>query len=322
MSIPFSRREMIARSAACVGAAATVGAATPRVSAAPEPPPADSAEPFGYCLNTATIRGLKLPIDEEIEVAAKAGYQGFEPWIDGILRYVEGGGSLPDLRKRLADRGLSVEGAIGFPSWVVDDDKQRAQGVEQIKRDMDLIARLGGKRLAAPPAGGHRNPVTDLRVIAERYRVVLEAGREAGVVPELEIWGTSPTLSRPSQATFVAMETAHPDACLLLDAYHMYKGGFDFTGLRLLNWAAMQGFHINDYPADPPREEINDSHRVYPGDGVCPLPSLLRTMHGAGYRGMLSLELFNRDYWQKDDALTIARTGLEKTRAVVRKTFS
>jgi hypothetical protein len=32
---------------------------------------------------------------------------------------------------------------------------------------------------------------------------------------------------------------------------------------------------------------------------------------------MLSLELFNRDYW-KQDALEVARTGLQKMRAVVR----
>ena len=80
----------------------------------------------------------------------------------------------------------------------------------------------------------------------------------------------------------------------------------------------MHAFHVNDYPADPPQEEINDSHRVYPGDGVCPLKSILKTLHVTGFRGMLSLELFNRDYWQQP-ALTVAKTGLEKTRAAVQK---
>jgi sugar phosphate isomerase/epimerase len=37
-----------------------------------------------------------------------------------------------------------------------------------------------------------------------------------------------------------------------------------------------------------------------------------------GYRGYLSLELFNREYW-KQDAFQVAKTGLEKTRAAVRK---
>ena len=36
---------------------------------------------------------------------------------------------------------------------------------------------------------------------------------------------------------------------------------------------------------------------------------------------MLSLELFNREYWNQD-ALLVARTGLEKTREAVQKAFA
>jgi 2-keto-myo-inositol isomerase len=55
----------------------------------------------------------------------------------------------------------------------------------------------------------------------------------------------------------------------------------------------------------------------YPGDGVAPLASMLRDLRRIGFRGVLSLELFNRDYW-KQDALKVAQTGLDKMRAVVR----
>ena len=43
---------------------------------AAEQPARPKNEPFGYCLNTSTIRGQKLPLVEEIEIAAKAGYTG------------------------------------------------------------------------------------------------------------------------------------------------------------------------------------------------------------------------------------------------------
>ena len=58
---------------------------------------------------------------------------------------------------------------------------------------------------------------------------------------------------------FVAIESGHPKACLLPDVYHIYKGGSDFAGLGLLSGSAIQVFHVNDYPADPPRETINDA---------------------------------------------------------------
>jgi len=306
---------MITRTGVCLG----VGAATALVGADDTQDKAET-EPFLYSLNTATIRGKNLPLTEEVEITARAGYRGIEPWIGGIARHAESGGSLKDLKQRIADLGLTVVGAIGFPSWIVDDDSQRAKGFEQMRRDMDLVAEIGGTRIAAPPAGAHATSGMDLLKIAERYRAVLELGRERGVLPQLEIWGSSKTLGRMGEAAFVAVEAGHPDACLLLDAYHIYRSGSSFTGLKLLNGAALHNFHLNDYPADPPREQMNDSHRVYPGDGVAPLGSILRDLHAGGYRGALSLELFNREYW-KQDALSIARTGLEKMRAVVRKAF-
>lgn len=78
----------------------------------------------------------------------------------------------------------------------------------------------------------------------------------------------------------------------------------------------MPVLHMNDFP-DSPVEKLADSDRVYPGDGVAPLKFLLRTLAESGIRTTLSLELFNRDYW-KDDASSVARTGLEKMRASVR----
>jgi sugar phosphate isomerase/epimerase len=125
-------------------------------------------------------------------------------------------------------------------------------------------------------------------------------------------------LSRIGEALYVAAESRHPQACVLLDVYHIYKGGSDFSALKLLGPDTMHVFHVNDYPATPPRAEISDAHRVYPGDGIAPLDEIFRTLADAGFRGALSLELFNRDYWSQDP-LTVARTGLEKTRAAVEK---
>jgi sugar phosphate isomerase/epimerase len=78
---------------------------------------------------------------------------------------------------------------------------------------------------------------------------------------------------------------------------------------------------MNDYPAQPPRESIGDADRVYPGDGVAPLGQILRDLSAAGFEGFLSLELFNREYWNRD-AETVAREGIEKMRAAVEAAFA
>jgi sugar phosphate isomerase/epimerase len=308
----MTTRRTFLQAGLAAGAALTTSLQTSSAAVAP----AESAEPFGYCLNTSTIRGQEIGLVAEIEIAAKAGYQGIEPWIREIDQYVQSGGSLKDLGKRIRDAGLSVESAIGFAEWIVDDDAKRAKGLEEAKRNMAMLVELGGKRLAAPPVGGTKPPAVDLLKAAERYRTLLELGRQMGIVPQVEVWGFSATLGRLGEAVMVAVESGHPDACLLPDIYHIYKGGSDFTGLKLLGGTAIHVFHVNDYPADPPRIQITDAHRVYPGDGVAPLKSVFRDLRAIGFRGMLSVELFNRDYW-KQDALTVARTALEKLRAAV-----
>ena len=53
---------------------------------------------FRYCFNTSTIRGQKLTLEEEIDIAAEAGYQAIEPWIGEIEAHLRNGGTLVDVK--------------------------------------------------------------------------------------------------------------------------------------------------------------------------------------------------------------------------------
>jgi 2-keto-myo-inositol isomerase len=312
MPSELSRRSLLA-----AGAVSLVGAAVARADDVTNGSSRRALPRFTHCLNTSTIRGQELGIVAELEIAAKAGYTAIEPWMREITTYTQAGGSLKDLRMRIDDLGLSVESAIGFAQWIVDDEAARAKGLEEAKRDMDVLAQLGGKRIAAPPTGATKQTDLDLFAAAERYRALCELGDEFGVSPQVEVWGFSTSLSRLGEAVFVAVEAGHPRACVLPDVYHVYKGGSDFAGLGLLTDSAVPCFHVNDYPADPPRDTIRDADRVFPGDGIAPLGEILSTLYAHG-GCVLSLELFNPEYWKRD-ALAVAREGLEKTQAAVER---
>jgi sugar phosphate isomerase/epimerase len=313
----LSRRRFVAASGAVFGLAAAARNAT---ASDPQSAQPKGACPFRYSLNTSTIRGQKLGLEKEVDIAAKAGYQAMELWVSTIQDYAKAGGKLADVRKRIEDHGLTVENAISFSRWVADDDKARAEAVEQVKREMDLLAQIGGKRIAAPPAGASNEPGLDLMKAAERYRTILDLGDKIGVVPILELWRGSRNLHRLGECMFVVIESGHPKACLLGDVFHIYKGGSDFNGLRKISATAMPILHMNDYPADPPREKISDRDRVMPGDGVGPLTQILRDLSDNNSRAVLSLELFSPVYWEKDP-LDVATTGLAKMKAAVQKSL-
>jgi sugar phosphate isomerase/epimerase len=270
---------------------------------------------FRYCLNTSTIRGQNLPLPETVDLTAKAGYDGIEPWLREIDAFQKDGGQLSDLKKHISDAGLTVESAIAFSKWIVDDETERDAALEQMKRDMDSVRQIGGIRIAAPPVGATNNPNMSLVAAAERYYAVAELGRQMGVKAELELWGFSQFLHRLGELAFVATESGHPNACILPDVYHIYKGGSDFAGLKMINGRSIEVMHMNDYP-NIDRATIKDNDRVYPGDGDAPLNTILDYLSFAGFAGTFSLELFNEEYW-KQDAFTVAKTGLDKMRGVV-----
>jgi sugar phosphate isomerase/epimerase len=311
-----SRRRALARTGLLIGGAFVTDELAASARAADAPSAAKAQRPFLFSLNTATIQGQKLGVEKEVQVAGAAGYDAIEPWISSLNDFVNAGGKPADLKNRIADLGLVVESAIGFSEWLAEDEARRAKGLEQAKRDMDLVAQIGGKRIAAPPAGATDVVGMDLQKAADRYHALLEIGDQIGVVPELELWSFSKALGRLSECVAAAVQCGHPHACVLNDIFHLYKSGSDYHGLAVLSGRAAAVIHLNDYPADPPREKVNDSYRVYPGDGICPLGEILRLIRETGGQRVLSLELFNRAYW-KQDALAVAKTGLAKMKLVV-----
>lgn len=314
----LTRRQALLGGGGLLGLSALGSLAFPgQASGAPRP----ASDPFVYCLNTGTIRGQKLGIVKEAEVASQAGFQAIEPWVSDLDQFRKGGGSLKELRRRLGDLGLVVASAITFPQWIAEDRAAREKGLEQAKRDMDLVAQVGGTRMATPPAGATNEPALALPQVAERYRQLLQAGDQVGVLPLLELWGFSATLHRLGEVAYVLAECGHPKAAAVLDTFHIYKGGSEFTGLRLFNADTLPVFHVNDYPANPPRDQVGDGDRVMPGDGAAPTTEILRMLASGTAPRVLSLELFNRDYWSQD-ALEVARIGLAKMQAAAARVAS
>ena len=221
------------------------------------------AEPFGYCLNTSTISGSNLTIAQIIGIASKAGYDAVEPWMHEIEDHEKKGGTLSDLRKQFSDAGLAVADAICFNEWIVDDQAHRPKGMEAMKRDMGKIAEIGGRHVAAPPVGAHEASASPINLAsaAERYAALLELGRAMGVIPIVELWGFSRNLSQLGEVAYVAIQSRQPDAAMLLDIYHLHKGGSEFSSLRQINGVSLPLLHVNDYPATPPRETITDAQR-------------------------------------------------------------
>ncbi len=273
---------------------------------------------FTYCLNTSTIRKQNLGLVGEIKTAAKVGFNGIEIWMNTLEKYVKDGGKLTDIRKLASDSGIVIEDAIGFAAWAVDDDTKRNAALEQMKREMDMLAQIGCKRIAAPPFGATNEAGLDLYKAAERYGKVLDLGKQMGVLPQLELWGFSKNLHLFGETLLVAAESGHEEAVILMDTYHIVRGGSPLSSLAFVDGKKIQMCHLNDFPAMDDHTKLTDAMRVLPGDGAAPLKQILQILNAKNSPIVLSLEIFNEDVW-KMDATAALTLGLAKMKTTVAK---
>ena len=251
-------------------------------------------------------------------MAARAGWQGIEPWLAELEAVDKQPGGLEQFAKQLEDLDLTMPSAIGFSQWIVDDPAQRKAGLEDARRCMRLVRRAGGKRIAAASIGAHtpESRVIPNDVIAERFAALAKIGREEGIEPELELWGFSTNLKRLDTVKQVFRMANAPGSSMLLDIYHLYKGESDLSGLADIRAEELGVFHVNDYP-NMPTVTIADKDRVFPMDGIAPGSQIIRQLQKNGWNGFVSLELFNPEYDQLPLELVL-RTGLEKTKELLK----
>ncbi|MAF12324.1 xylose isomerase [Candidatus Poribacteria bacterium] len=269
-----------------------------------------------YCFNTSTIRNCGLGVVEEIRLAAEVGYDGIELWVAEIAAYLQGGGTLADLRGVIDDAGIHVPNLIAFFQWANPDEATRSRALIEAVEVFETAEALGCPNVAAPPMGVTDRTDIPIADLTTYYRGLLDAVRGMHAAPLLEFWGMSKTLGSLSDALAIMRAIDSPEVVLLADVFHMAKAGDSYDLLGELEGAQLGLFHFNDFPGSPEIDAQTDADRVYPGDGAAPIADIVATLRRIGYEGMYSLELFNKSY-EEAGAESVARTGIWKMRALL-----
>ena len=307
------------RSFLMCGAATLAAPALGQVSS-PEPRPAKrpyqrGRSPWPICLDTATIRPATLL--DKIRFASEAGFDAIEPWEGEIHEYETSGGNLAELGKRIKDAGLFVPSVIGLWNAIPPTREAFDASLVDSRRRMRQAAAIGAQHIQTIPQPARPWREFDPFWGAARYRELLEIGlNDYGINPALVFVQFLEGARTLGQASQLALDADHPKAKIIPDVFHMHIGGSGFNGLRCLRGDFIAIFQINDAPPEPPLKQLEDKHRVYPGDGVLPLGQCLRDLKTIGFTGCISLELYNPTYWESDLG-RVARIGLEKTLATI-----
>jgi sugar phosphate isomerase/epimerase len=274
----------------------------------------NGASPWPICLDTATIRPASLK--EKVSIAAEAGYDGIEPWDSELEEFEKNGGNLKALGAEIKKLGLKVPSVIGLWNAIPGTMPEFELSLKETRRRMRMAHDIGAEHIQTIPNTLPEN--YNQKWVADRYRDIIEIGmKEFNIKPAL-VFVKYFTIKTLGQAFGIAMDANHPNALVIPDVYHMYISGGGFEGLKMLKGDAIAIFQFNDAPNTPAFKDLKDEHRVYPGDGILPLTSIFKDLKATGYKGFISLEMYNPNYY-KEDLLLVAKTGLRKTLEVLKK---
>ena len=259
--------------------------------------------------------------------SAGAGYRkSLEGWSRAGIRYVELSNTvldeflktedLPAARRVLTDLGLTaVQGATGVTGlW--EPNANRAASFENLKKRCEMFVALGLKNVYATTLCTEKVTEDDYKSGVDNMRAAGEIARQFHLSLRIEFLRTSTFIATLPTLIKMTRAAAHPNVAPMLDCYHFWSGLSKFEDLDELRPGEIRHVHFQDVP-DIPRELLDSSTRIIPGDGVSPLTRILGKLRDKGYAGPLSVELFLPKF-QQGDPFEVAREIRQKAEAVMR----
>jgi len=262
--------------------------------------------------NTSSAAGYR----RSLEGWARAGIKNVE-LTNNLLDEFLKSDSLPAAKRVLTDLGLTpVSSACGvFGLW--EPNPKRAAQLDAFKKRCEQFASLGLTKIYSPTPTTEKFTEEDYKRGVANMRENGDIAKQFGMVVMAEAVRTSTFIGTLPTMLKMMREAGHPSVAPLLDLYHFWSGLNKLEDLDRIRQGEIGHVHFQDVP-DMPRELLDNTTRIIPGDGVSPLNRMLRTLADKGYAGPLSVELFLPKF-QQGDPYEVAREIRQKAEAVMRR---
>jgi 2-keto-myo-inositol isomerase len=245
-------------------------------------------------MNTTGAAGFR----KSLEGYSKAGIKYVEisgVSLDGFLKTE----SLPAANRLVKDLGLTpvccTPGLADF--W--NPNPTRKASLEVWKRRCEQFATFGLKNIYTSANTQMKIKADDYKEGPQCIREAAEISKQFGMTSLIEFTRNSTYISTLSTLLKLTREAAHPNAKPMLDFYHFYSGLSKMDDLDTLKPGELGHCHFQDVP-DIPRELLDNTTRLVPGEGIAPLTRILHKLAEKGYAGPLSVELFAKEFTDGD----------------------
>ncbi|MFF3918609.1 bifunctional sugar phosphate isomerase/epimerase/4-hydroxyphenylpyruvate dioxygenase family protein [Streptomyces sp. NPDC001852] len=247
----------------------------------------------------ATV-SLSGTLTEKLAAAARAGFAGVEIFENDLLACPL---APEEIRARCADLGLSID--LYQPMRDVEGvpDEVFVRNLRRARHKFELMNRLGADTLLVCSSVSPDAVDDDARAAGQLARLA-ELAEEFGirVAYEALAWGRHVNIY--DHAWRIVETAGHPALGLCLDSFHILSRGSepeDLGGIADIPGEKIFFLQLADAPLlAMDALQWSRHYRCFPGQGGFDVAGLVRHVLAAGYRGPLSLEVFNDVFRQAD----------------------
>ncbi|AXK32484.1 sugar phosphate isomerase/epimerase and 4-hydroxyphenylpyruvate domain-containing protein [Streptomyces armeniacus] len=233
---------------------------------------------------------LSGTLEDKLAAAAAAGFDGVEVFENDLIASPL---TPRRIRARCAELGLSVDLYQPFRDFEAVGPRLHERALRRAERKFDLMEQLGAPMMlvcssVSPDAVDDDDLAAgELHALAERA-----AARGLKVAYEALAWGRH--VDTWEHSAEIVRRAGHPALGLCLDSFHVLSRGGDLGALSGFPGEKLFFLQLSDAPWL--RMDVlqwSRHYRLFPGQGGFDLAAFVSRVLAAGYRGPLSLEVFN-----------------------------
>ncbi len=252
---------------------------------------------------------LSGTLDDKLVAAAHAGFAGIELFEPDLIASTS---SPAEVRKRCEELGLAIVLYQPFRDLDSTDSKQFERNLARLDRKFDVMAELGVD-LILVCSNASADAVADIDELATQLSTAGELAERRGmrIAYEALAWGRTVDLW---QRSWDAVRRAdHPAVGLCLDSFHILSRSSTMSELADVPGEKIFFLQLADAPhKDMDVLQWSRHYRLFPGEGTFDLVAFTAAVLDTGYRGPLSLEVFNDVFRQSSPV----RTAIDAVRSL------
>lgn len=272
------------------------------------------------CLNPVTA-SVDNP-EDFVRLAARNGFTGLDHGADYWAAWAKRT-SVNHILEFCHEHGCSVAHG-GLPVDFRGDDAVFEADLVRFPAICEVHKTFGVRGMATWITPATKDDVQELRAkYIRRLKKVTAILASFDLMLGLEFVG--PATSRREGNPFIYTMQGMLDLCadidgehcgLLLDSYHWYTSHGTTKDIVVLNQHQIVHVHINDAYPDP-IDELQDMHRLLPGEGAIDLNAFLTSLRQIGYNGPVAVETFSDELRRIGPEESAKRAGAAMSQIMV-----